>query len=170
MDFIMKQSRAHDQPITLQRIEIASPCTASWDKMKGDDRVRHCNDCNKSVFNLSAMPATQAAALMAEDSRGELCVRFYRRQDGTVMSGDCGDSPRAAVRQAWRKLPGIAGAALLALSAIGCTGGDEQRVSIDSTDAALTPPAPGMFVMGEMPSPAHSESNPSPASSGPAVE
>ncbi|MDQ1920306.1 hypothetical protein [Massilia pseudoviolaceinigra] len=162
----MKPSRTHDQPITLHRIEIASPCMASWDKMKGDDRVRHCNDCNKSVFNLSAMPATEAAALMAENHTGDLCVRFYRRQDGTVMTGDCSDSPRAAVRQAWRRLPGIAGAAVLALAAVGCTAGDAQPVSDDNADAR----PPRMFIMGEPPGPAYPESNPPPASSDHAVE
>ncbi|ATQ78057.1 hypothetical protein CR152_28775 [Massilia violaceinigra] len=162
----MKPSRTQDQPITLHRIEIASPCTASWDKMTGNDRVRHCKDCNKNVFNLSAMPATEAAALLAENHNGDLCVRFYQRQDGTVMTSDCSDSPRAAVRQAWRKLPGIAGAAVLALSAVGCTAGDAPPGSNDTAGAPTT----GMFIMGEPPGPAFPESDPPPASSGHAVE
>ncbi|NHZ34252.1 hypothetical protein [Massilia rubra] len=103
--------------ISLQRIDIASPCTASWDDMQGDERVRHCNDCNKNVFNLSAMPEADATRLLADNHQGDLCVRFYQRQDGTVMTSDCGDSQRAMVRQAWRGLPHMAGAAALALSA-----------------------------------------------------
>ncbi|HEY0062420.1 MAG TPA: hypothetical protein VGC21_09885, partial [Telluria sp.] len=51
--------------IALHRISIASPCTASWDLMQGDERVRHCGDCNKNVFNLSAMPEAEAATLLA---------------------------------------------------------------------------------------------------------
>ncbi|NHZ93460.1 hypothetical protein F2P45_31315 [Massilia sp. CCM 8733] len=94
---------ANKQTISLQRIDIASPCTASWDEMKGDQRVRHCDDCNKSVFNLSDMPEADAARLLADNHSGELCVRFYQRQDGTVITGDCGDSQRAMVRQAWRR-------------------------------------------------------------------
>ncbi|NHZ79855.1 hypothetical protein F2P44_11290 [Massilia sp. CCM 8695] len=150
----MKQSSAHKQSIALQHIDIASPCTASWDKMQGDDRVRHCKDCNKNVFNLSAMPQADAAALLADNHSGDLCVRFYRRQDGTVISSDCSDSPRAVVRQAWRKLPFMAGAAMLALSAAGCAMTDP--VPVANVDAAVPtlpplPPAPMMETMGAPP-------------------
>ncbi len=105
--------------IALHNIRIDSPCTASWASMAGDERVRHCGDCNKSVFNLSAMPEADAAALLANNTDGELCVRFYQRADGTVMTSDCGTSTRARTRRALRKLPAVAGAALFALSATG---------------------------------------------------
>ena len=114
----MKPSSAHI--IALHRIEIVTPCTVSWDKMEGDERVRHCGDCNKNVFNLSAMLEAEAAALVAQNSSGDLCVRFYRRPDGTMMTSDCSASPRARARKAWRSLPGLAGMAVLALSAAGC--------------------------------------------------
>ena len=151
----MKQSSAHQQqPSALRHIDIASPCTASWDTMKGDDRVRHCNDCNKNVFNLSAMAQADAAALLADNHDGKLCVRFYRRQDGTVMTSDCGDSPRAAVRQAWRKLPFMAGAAMLAMSAAGCAVSDPVSVSTVDAPAPTVPPVPPppmMVMMGAPP-------------------
>ena len=35
----------------LQDIRIASPCPADWDKMVGDERVRHCSECNFNVYN-----------------------------------------------------------------------------------------------------------------------
>ncbi len=124
--------------IALHRIDIATPCTASWDEMRGDDRVRHCNDCNKNVFNLSAMPEAEAADLLAENHSGELCVRFYRRTDGTLMTSDCGTSQRAQVRQAWRKLPGVAGMAVLALSAAACSAGEAVPVAMPLMGA---PPA-----------------------------
>lgn len=147
----MQQSKSRKQMIALQRIDIASPCTASWEEMKGDDRVRHCNDCNKSVFNLSAMPQADAAALLADNHNGELCVRFYRRQDGTVMTSDCGDSQRAAVRQAWRKLPHMAGAAVLALSAAGCAASDAAPASNADAPVPKVTPAPMVVTMGAPP-------------------
>ena len=39
----------------LEDVRVASPCNASWDAMKGDDRVRFCGECQKNVYNLSAM-------------------------------------------------------------------------------------------------------------------
>lgn len=73
----------------LDDVRVASPCNASWDEMLGDDRVRFCTSCEKNVFNLSAMTREDAERLLAERMNGELCVRFYQRADGTVMTQDC---------------------------------------------------------------------------------
>jgi hypothetical protein len=72
----------------LDNVRIATPCRANWDRMLGDDRVRHCNDCNKNVFNLSAMTRDQAEALIVAKN-GDLCARYYQRPDGTILLSDC---------------------------------------------------------------------------------
>jgi hypothetical protein len=135
----MKQSSSPANVIALHRIDIDTPCTASWANMKGDDRVRHCGDCNKNVFNLSAMPEAEAAALLAGNVDGELCVRFFRRKDGTVMTSDCSTSVRAATRRTLRKLPAVAGAAMMAMS-VGAAAADGPK-----------PPAPPVEVHEAMP-------------------
>jgi hypothetical protein len=75
-------------PLPLDRISVASPCTASWDEMRGDDRVRFCGHCQLNVYNLSAM-TRQAAEQLVAQREGRLCVRFYRRTDDTVLTPDC---------------------------------------------------------------------------------
>lgn len=72
----------------LDDIRIASPCTARWDGMAGDDRARHCAACDKTVYDLSRLTADQAADLIRE-KEGSLCVRLYRRSDGRVLTADC---------------------------------------------------------------------------------
>ncbi|HEX4450623.1 MAG TPA: hypothetical protein VH143_07125 [Kofleriaceae bacterium] len=72
----------------LDNLRVATPCRANWDRMLGDDRVRHCNDCNKNVFNLSAMTRDQAEALIVAKN-GDLCARYYQRADGTILLSDC---------------------------------------------------------------------------------
>ena len=72
----------------LGRVRVASPCTAPWKDMAGDDRVRHCNACDQKVFNLSEMTAADAAALVTR-ATGRLCVRYYQRADGTMLTQDC---------------------------------------------------------------------------------
>ncbi|MCB9626522.1 MAG: hypothetical protein H6725_04035 [Sandaracinaceae bacterium] len=94
----------------LSQLRVASPCRESWDGMQGDDRVRHCGKCDKNVYNLSALAPQQAEALL-RDREGELCVRFYRRADGTVMTSDC---PSGSGR---RRLRRLALAATLTVSA-----------------------------------------------------
>ena len=70
------------------RLTIASPCPASWDEMKGDERVRFCDECELNVYNLSDMSEEEALKLV-EEREGRLCVRFYQRKDGTVLTQDC---------------------------------------------------------------------------------
>jgi len=72
----------------LDNLRIASPCNADWAGMTGDERVRHCAQCDKDVYNLSEMTAEDAEALLREKN-GNLCARLYRRADGTVITADC---------------------------------------------------------------------------------
>jgi hypothetical protein len=88
-------------------IRVAAPCTADWARMAGDERVRACGDCNKNVYNLSGMTREEAEALIVE-KEGRLCVRYYRRADGTILFNDCTIGVK---RRRRRKL--VAGAAAL---------------------------------------------------------
>jgi hypothetical protein len=72
----------------LEDLTIAAPCTANWDDMKGDEHVRFCAKCEKNVYNLSSLPRDEAEALLAA-KEGRICVRLYRRHDGTVLTSDC---------------------------------------------------------------------------------
>lgn len=74
--------------IPLESIHIAKPCRADWDKMRGDDRARHCALCQKNVYNLSAMTRAEAQRLILE-KEGNLCVQLHKRRDGTVITSDC---------------------------------------------------------------------------------
>jgi len=72
----------------LNNIRIASPCSANWDEMYGNDRMRHCGQCKLNVYNLSGMTRQEAEDLVT-NAEGRLCVRFYRRTDGTVITENC---------------------------------------------------------------------------------
>jgi hypothetical protein len=89
--------QASTQIIALDSIEVANPCRADWSRMKGDERTRFCSTCAKNVYNLSGMSRTQAESLVRA-KEGELCVRFYRRADGTVITDDCPVGLRAVRR------------------------------------------------------------------------
>ena len=73
---------------TLDTIAIASPCSANWEEMQGDDKVRFCGDCQRNVFNLSGVSRAEAEELV-KNREGRLCVRFYQRPDGTLLTRDC---------------------------------------------------------------------------------
>lgn len=56
--------------------------------MNGADRTRFCASCQLNVYNLSAMTKKEAENLIVK-TEGRLCVRFYRRADGTVLTQNC---------------------------------------------------------------------------------
>jgi hypothetical protein len=72
----------------LNNIRIASPCPANWDAMYGSERKRFCGECKLNVYNLAGMTRAEAEELLLR-SEGRLCVRFYRRADGTILTSDC---------------------------------------------------------------------------------
>ena len=73
---------------TLQTVKVASPCSAEWNDMQGDDRVRHCPKCDKDVYDLSALSREEADLLLAA-REGKACIRLFQREDGTVLTQDC---------------------------------------------------------------------------------
>jgi hypothetical protein len=90
--------------IDLNKIQIATPCTAKWEQMKGNSRVRHCGECKLNVYNIAGMPKAEAEALIARSLKGErVCVRLTQRAGGTVLTQDCPEGLRL-LRKARLKL------------------------------------------------------------------
>ena len=75
-----------DSPLT--NLKIASPCSADWNAMVGDNRKRFCGDCKLNVYNLSGMSKVEAENLLI-NAEGSVCVRFFQRADGTVLTENC---------------------------------------------------------------------------------
>jgi len=100
---------AHESP--LDHVRVASPCPMAWDAMQGDASVRFCSQCKLHVYNLSGMDRAQAEALV-QQTEGRLCVRFFRRRDGKLLTQDC-PAGLAAVRKRALKLAGMAAGILL---------------------------------------------------------
>lgn len=85
-------SSAHDGSTDswLNHIQIASPCKVPWSEMTGNDKQRYCSQCKLHVYNLSDMSRQEAEEFVMERSgKGRLCIKYYRRTDGTVLTDDC---------------------------------------------------------------------------------
>jgi Carboxypeptidase regulatory-like domain len=78
--------------------------------MVGDERVRHCSECDRNVYNFSAMSGREIEQLLIA-TEGRLCARWYRRVDGRVLTQDC----PVGFRRKLRRVSLIAGTALSAL-------------------------------------------------------
>jgi len=102
----------------LANLRVPNPCPASWEEMKGDERVRHCVLCNQPVTDLSAMTAAEAETFLT--TRGDhACVRLSQRRDGTVITRDSSERTRRGFPRIWRAT--LAFASWLGLTfTIGC--------------------------------------------------
>ena len=87
--------------------------------------MRFCGECKLNVYNLSAMGRDEAEQLVRNTEK-RLCVRFYQRDDGTVLTQDCPVGLRAIVRRARARVAAAAGLVFAFL--VGC-----ERPQADQT-------------------------------------
>lgn len=126
----------HTNP--LDHVRIAAPCPADWERMVGDERARYCGQCNLHVYNLSGMTKRQAETLIT-NTEGRLCIRFFRRADGTILTRNCPIGLRALKRRVSRTLNAALSAVLSFFAGFGLV----QNLK----------PAPEIHVMGAIASP-----------------
>ena len=144
----LAQAAARRLPL-LDDVRVASPCDASWEAMKGDARVRFCDACEKQVYNLSAMPRLDAERLIAEHE-GSVCIRLYRRTDGTVLTADCPvGRRRVRMRRVRRVIFAAAG-----LGALGLLAATQYRSATKTMMGEMAQqPAPLLGGTGAVPAP-----------------
>ena len=125
----------------LDRIHIASPCPASWDEMIGNEQVRFCRHCSLHVHDLSKITAKDAMKLVA-DSQGKLCVRYYRRPDGTVQTAERAQP----LTQIKRRLSRIAAGAFTATLSLASTAAAQSPRPAEGNQPAVVQPADGVML------------------------
>lgn len=96
----------------LPQLKIASPCPASWEKMTGNNQVRHCSQCNLNVYNFSEMTSQEIETLINASEGQRLCGRLYQRADGTLLTQDCPVGLRTRVRRVTRRVGATLAAAM----------------------------------------------------------
>jgi hypothetical protein len=102
----------------LNNVRVAAPCPADWDQMLGNDRSRFCGQCNLNVYNLSAMSRSEAEDFIAR-SEGRVCIRYYRRKDGTIITENCPVGLRKLKRRMSQVAAALVSAILTFLAGLG---------------------------------------------------
>jgi hypothetical protein len=70
------------------RVTLGTPCSMRWSDLKGTDSVRHCQKCQKSVYNSEKLTTAQILEFVKTPQTAP-CLMLYRRRDGTLMTADC---------------------------------------------------------------------------------
>lgn len=126
-------------------VEVAAPCREAWEPMTGDAQVRRCAACKLNVYSLSDMTAEEARQLL-KSTEQRLCVRFWVRPDGRLLTSDC---PVGLAARARRKVAAVFAAVAAVLAAWGLLGEEPQsgpgapapiaRVDVPQPPAAAGP-------------------------------
>ncbi len=118
--------------VYLNSIVHANPCSEDWDAMPGDEWTRRCDKCDQNVFNLSAMTAREAEALL-ERHEGKVCTKLYRRPDGSVLTQRC----PSGIRKGLLRIGRWAAAAGFAIPALAHDGMSCSRGQVKITRSAV---------------------------------
>jgi hypothetical protein len=82
------RERSSDRSLpVLTALPRVTGCDVAWDALVGAGRVRRCARCSKQVFNLASLSLADAEVLVCARLEGD--ARLHRREDGTVLVGDC---------------------------------------------------------------------------------
>jgi hypothetical protein len=105
----------------LDNVRVAAPCNVDWDTMYGNERVRFCDQCKLNVYNLSEMSRAEAERLVG-NAEGRLCIRYYRRRDGSILTQNCPVGFRALKRRMSRIATAIGSTVLSFFAGLGVYG------------------------------------------------
>lgn len=145
----------------LNNLKVASPCSQDWDAMVGDERRRFCGECKLNVYNLSGMTRAEAERLLL-DSEGRLCVRFFKRADGTILTEDCPVGWQALKKRISRTAAAFVSLLFGLLGGLGImtlfTQSKKQQITMGAVAYRPTPPpqqkTDASYVMGNIAVPA----------------
>jgi len=81
--------------------KLSYACPIPWADLQGNERERYCQQCGRSVTNLSELSETERTAILAASGQGEVCVSFYRRITGEYVTPDAPltSEERSSIRQ-----------------------------------------------------------------------
>lgn len=111
---------------TLDNVRVAAPCNVEWDSMFGNERMRFCSQCKLNVYNLSEMTKNEAEQLISR-SEGRLCIRYYKRMDGSILTRNCPIGLQAIKRRVKRVASAIGTAVVTFIAGLGIYGLTDRR-------------------------------------------
>jgi hypothetical protein len=133
----------------LDNVRVAAPCNVDWDSMYGNERVRFCGQCKLNVYNLSDMTKSEAEDLVTR-ADGRLCIRYYMRADGSIITNNCPVGLWRIKRRLSRVATAIGSAVVSFLAGVGVYGLVHREASppfsiagamaIERTGKAVLPP------------------------------
>ncbi len=124
----------------MKRAYVAAPCPVKWEDMKGDEKRRLCAQCDCYVLKATQMTDEEVTEAITRAASGQrVCMQFYKRADGTILTKNCPVGVAAMRARAGRFVRWAAGAvAVLFSSAIGAARADDGSFMDDPAGGTTT--------------------------------
>ncbi len=128
----------------LDGLRVKTSCATDWSAMTGDDRSRHCEICDKQVYDLSRMTRPEIERLVRVTG-GNFCGRMTRHADGRVFSAEDLPvvSPPSNGLVRLRRASPVAAAALglaVGLTSVSSAKGQEGPRPVGKVEGKIVPP------------------------------
>ena len=95
----------------MKRAYVAAPCPVKWEDMKGDEKRRLCAQCDCYVLKATQMTDEEVTEAITRAASGQrVCMQFYKRADGTILTKNCPVGVAAMRARAGRFVRWAAGA------------------------------------------------------------
>ncbi len=94
--------------------------------MSGTEKIRFCNQCSKSVYDISAMSESEAMKLLAAQKTAP-CLRLFRRTDGTIIFDNCPVGLRRVRNQVKRSMKFVSTILATIISSVAAFAKDEVK-------------------------------------------
>jgi hypothetical protein len=138
------------------KFEIKNPCTADWNAMTGNEKIRFCEHCHLTVNNLSELKPKEVRRLVAR-SKGQLCVRYSSQSEQLARLRTVPHKLHQIQHRIARVAAGAFSATLTLSSAMAETGVDRtsyrHMVAYRQLGAGLEPAVAGGSIMGRVTDP-----------------
>lgn len=131
--------------VNLDEVSIAAPCPIKWDEMDGDERKRFCSLCSLHVYNISEMKRKEAEDFLSANTDG-VCLRLFRRADGTLITKDCPVGRRLA--DAVKRRVRAAAVALVAMLNASAVFGQDTKLRVPDEILKIEQPRAGVPFWG----------------------
>jgi hypothetical protein len=97
--------------------KLSYACPIPWSGLRGDEKARFCEQCGRTITNLSELSEEERIAHLSGDRDEELCVTYYRRASGEFVTPESPltSEERSKIRQI--------GAAMLSAGALALAAG-----------------------------------------------
>lgn len=121
-------------------LRVGTPCHMKFDELEGDGSKRWCGECRLHVYDFAQLTRGEVTDLVTT-AEGRLCGRVVRREDGTMLTKDCGP-----VRRRKYRLSAAAAALLVTLAPFGltaCARGTVEGAGTEPPDVTPSQVDPG---------------------------